>query len=87
MGEGAESVIGGAVFTRGADMKPKNSGQGGVQLRYRLENFDAELGLYAARYHDKTPQLYLTLDPAFNPSNVEARIDGVGSVRALFSAA
>lgn len=70
-GEGAESVrnlssLGipglGVVYARGADIKPRNQGQGGVQLRYRMAEIDSEFGLYAARYHDKSPQLYLATD-------------------------
>ena len=43
-------------FLRQSDMKAKDSGQGGVQLRFRLDETD--VGLYALRYHDKTPQIY-----------------------------
>ncbi len=39
------------------DVKPKNSGQGGMQLRWAPAGSDYEFGLYAARYHDKTPAL------------------------------
>lgn len=39
------------------DVKPKNNGQGGVQLRWAPGDGDYELGFYAARYHDKTPAL------------------------------
>jgi hypothetical protein len=37
------------------DLKPKNSGQGGVQLRWSPTGSEYEFGLYAAQYHDKTP--------------------------------
>ena len=37
------------------DLRPKDSGQGGVQLRWSPTGSDYEFGLYAARYHDKTP--------------------------------
>jgi hypothetical protein len=76
VGEGAESVVPPGIvspnglFNRRGDLEPKNSGQGGLQLRYRFESIDAELGLYAARYHDKTPQIYLTLDGGFNPDGL-----------------
>lgn len=68
-----------AAFYRGNDLDAEDSGQGGVQVRYRVADYD--LGLYAIRYHDKTPQLYgrlsvvdtpggpLVLDPSnFNPA-------------------
>jgi hypothetical protein len=37
----------------------RDSGQGGFQLRFRPEGSGVEFGLYAARYHDKGPQLYV----------------------------
>jgi hypothetical protein len=49
------------------DMKAKNSGQGGVQLKWTPSGTDVELGFYAARYHDKTPYFYLGFAPAFPP--------------------
>ncbi|MNZ44078.1 hypothetical protein D3C78_617000 [compost metagenome] len=63
-GEGSERMIvggpiipggGPAAFFRGQDEKAKDSGQGGLQVRWRTENVD--WGLYAIRFHDKTPQL------------------------------
>ena len=70
MGDGAERIIAGAnpvipggeplAFFREPDMKAKNSGQGGVQVRFRAGETD--FGLYAVRYHDKTPQLYIRPD-------------------------
>lgn len=44
---------------RNPDLDPKNSGQGGVQLRFRLPSGTTDYGLYAIRYHDKAPQLYI----------------------------
>jgi hypothetical protein len=37
------------------DLRPKDSGQGGVQLRWSPTGSDYEFGFYAANYHDKTP--------------------------------
>ncbi|MEO8058402.1 MAG: DUF1302 domain-containing protein [Burkholderiales bacterium] len=37
------------------DLRPKDAGQGGVQLRWSPTGSDYEFGFYAARYHDKTP--------------------------------
>lgn len=37
------------------DLKPKNSGQGGLQVRWSPTGSDYEFGFYAAQYHDKTP--------------------------------
>ena len=44
-----------AAFFHGKDKDAKDSGQGGVQLRWRTESVD--WGLYAIRFHDKSPQL------------------------------
>jgi len=38
-----------------ADLRPKDSGQGGVQLRWSPPGGDYEFGFYAVQYHDKTP--------------------------------
>ncbi len=43
-------------LTPAADQKPANSGQFGLQLKWRLDETD--LGFYVARYHDKGGQLY-----------------------------
>src|SRR5205823_4848052 len=39
------------------DLRPKDSGQGGVQLRWSPTGSDYEFGFYAAQYHDKTPEV------------------------------
>jgi len=59
-------IAGSYVLTPGADQKPRNSGQFGLQLKWRLDETD--LGLYVARYHDKGGQLYGNLNPAAAPS-------------------
>lgn len=41
---------------RGKDIEPGNSGQGGVQVRFKAG--DSEYGLYAANFHEKLPQFY-----------------------------
>jgi hypothetical protein len=43
----------------GPDQKPKDSGQFGLQLKWRVNEVD--LGFYFARYHDKDGQLYALL--------------------------
>jgi hypothetical protein len=59
-------ISGNYVLTPGADQKPKNSGQFGLQLKWRIDETD--LGVYVARFHDKSGQLYGNLDPAAPPS-------------------
>ncbi|MFJ7797115.1 DUF1302 domain-containing protein [Pseudomonas sp. NPDC096950] len=56
LGHGAgtvDSLTGPSV--NGGDIKARNSGQGGLQLRYKPDGTDYEFGLYAAQYNDKTP--------------------------------
>jgi hypothetical protein len=56
MGEAAEALVStpfGAAVARGEDFTPDDSGQWGMQLRYRPDSVDVELGFYAANYHDK----------------------------------
>lgn len=60
-----ETLIGqclaGAFLCRGAPRvgtdEPPSQGQGGVALRYFLEQAQTELGLYYVHYHSKTPVL------------------------------
>jgi hypothetical protein len=54
------------VLTRGRDLEPRNSGQFGLQFKWRLEETD--LGFYVARFHDKDGQLYGNINPAAPPS-------------------
>ena len=44
-------------FRRAADMKAGRSGQGGLQLKYRLDNPDIDLGFYALQYNDRNFQV------------------------------
>jgi hypothetical protein len=53
-----------ASFYRGSDIEAKDSGQWGVQLRYRSEALDTDFGLYAINYHDKNFQVQVR--PGFN---------------------
>jgi len=57
--------VGNFVLGPGGDRKPKNSGQFGLQLKWRLA--DTDLGFYAARYHDKGGQLYGQLNAQAAP--------------------
>ena len=61
LGDGGETLVppalaavaGQGPFYRMADIGAKDSGQGGVQLRWRWGETD--LGFYATRFHSKTP--------------------------------
>lgn len=51
----------------GSDIEARDSGQGGMQVRWAPDAVDAEFGFYAIRFHDKTPKLYMELAPAGPP--------------------
>jgi hypothetical protein len=70
--------IGPALF-RGKDITAKDSGQFGGQVRWRPEGSDLEFGFYATRYHDKTPQVYLS--PG---ENLDPTIGKVGEYRLVY---
>jgi hypothetical protein len=56
--DGSESLLlgpGVPPALRGPDLEARDSGQGGLQVRVRSDF--ADYGLYAIRYHAKTPQL------------------------------
>jgi len=61
----AGPIAGNYVLTPSGDTKPRNSGQFGAQLKWRIA--DTDLGFYAAKYHDKGGQLYSRLN-LFNPA-------------------
>ncbi|MBR0565626.1 DUF1302 domain-containing protein [Azoarcus sp. L1K30] len=65
--EGGEALLlgPGVYLHRGKDMKAKDSGQGGMQLRFK--SGDSEFGLYGAIFHDKMPQFYAR--PGVNAAN------------------
>lgn len=74
LGAGADRLLAGPITARRlGDREPKDSGQGGLQLRFR--GSDTDYGLYLIRYHEKTPQLVPLLapnpgpGPAFFPAN------------------
>jgi len=53
---------------RQPDQRPKNSGQGGMQLKLRVNETD--FGFYAIRFHQKTPQLTPWIGPVMPPDPV-----------------
>jgi Protein of unknown function (DUF1302) len=75
LGPGAERIQAGptAAFARQPDLDAKDSGQGGVQLRFRAPSIDTDFGLYAIRYHATTPSNINTalngVPPALVPSS------------------
>jgi len=61
---------------RQPDQRPKDSGQGGVQLKLRANETD--LGFYAIRFHQKTPQLTPWIGPVIPPDPVIGPVGPVG---------
>lgn len=57
-GEQAIVIPGAFAFSRGPDIKARNSGQGGAQVRWRPEDHAFEYGIYAVRFHAKGPVAY-----------------------------
>lgn len=68
MGDGSERLLlGPQPFSPSVPVRynePKDSGQGGVSVRFRLPNGNAEYGLYAIRFHAKTPTAHMRLGAA-----------------------
>lgn len=50
-----------------AAVRARDTGQGGIQVRWRPHDSETDLGFYAIRYHDKVPQQFLTLAPSGGP--------------------
>jgi hypothetical protein len=57
LGPGAERINAGPVgtFLRQPDVEARDSGQGGLQLRWRASDINTDFGLYAIRFHALTP--------------------------------
>lgn len=47
------------AFTHTRDHDAKNTGQGGLQFKWSPDGLGVDFGFYAARYHDKAPQVVL----------------------------
>ncbi|MFV3371990.1 DUF1302 domain-containing protein [Pseudomonas sp. NY15435] len=78
------------AFYHGNDKEAKDSGQGGLQVRWRTDTVD--WGVYAIRFHDKNPQLNVRPDFAnLNPLSGKAGEyywvypEGIESLGASFS--
>lgn len=67
LGPGAERINAGptGVFAYAGDLDARDRGQGGVQLRWRVDALDTDFGVYATRYHATGPSnIYTTLNGA-----------------------
>jgi hypothetical protein len=67
---------GNLAYDETKDLKPKDSGQGGVQLRWSPTGSDFEFGFYAAQYHDKTPEV-----PVFDFVNGNVHLAYASNIR------
>jgi len=67
---------GSLAYDESKDLKPKDSGQGGVQLRWSPTGSDYEFGFYAAQYHDKTPAV-----PVFDFVNGNVHLAYASNIR------
>ena len=65
-------------YDQSRDLKPHNSGQGGLQLRWTPKNSDYEFGFYAAQYHDKTPAV-----PVFDFANGNEHLAYASDIRTV----
>lgn len=87
VGDGAESAyFPTGRLIRGKDIEAKDSGQFGAQVKFSVE--DWEFGLYAAKYHDKTPIFYFrpaALIPGNDDSYVNVYAEDIKVYGASFS--
>lgn len=77
-------VAGNYLLSAGRDTKPSDQGQFGMQMKWRVDETD--LGLYAARYHDKAGQLYGNLN-VFNPTSSSWNYVFPGGIKTLGASA
>lgn len=65
---GGERIIAGpnTYFYRQSDDEP-DAGQFGLSLRWRPTDINLDLGIYAIRYNDKTPQVNVTPSGGYDP--------------------
>jgi hypothetical protein len=66
------------TYDASRDLRPENSGQGGVQLRWSPTGSDYEFGVYAAQYHDKTPAV-----PVFDFVNGNVHLAYASDIRTV----
>jgi hypothetical protein len=86
--EGGEWLWLGAAsgVPRGPDIRPRDSGQYGVQLRWQATSLDTDFGFFAVRFHSKEPQVYLRFTPGFVPQDYTlAYQEGIRAFGASFS--
>lgn len=83
VGAGAEWFLPGVIPVQKGSAS--DSGQFGAQVRFRPGGGDVEYGFYAAKYHDKNPQLYLDLGAGPAGTLKHLYIEDVKTAGASFS--
>jgi len=70
LGPGAERINAGptGTFLRQPDLEAKDTGQGGVQLRWNVAAIETDIGFYAIRYHATGPSNNWTTLSGFPPA-------------------
>ena len=70
LGPGAERINAGptGTFLRQPDLEAKDTGQGGVQLRWNVAAIETDIGFYAIRYHATGPSNNRTTLSGFPPA-------------------
>ena len=66
------------AYDASKDLRPKDSGQGGLQLRWSPTGSDYEFGFYVAQYHDKTPAV-----PVFDFVNGNVHLAYAKNIRTI----
>ncbi|MDD0837754.1 DUF1302 domain-containing protein [Curvibacter sp. HBC61] len=94
LGPGAERIMTSpsTAFAARPDLGARNTGQGGLQLRWRAPAIDTDFGLYAIRFHaTSASNIYNTLSgfpPALTPSSYRwAYHEGIRAYGASFAKA
>lgn len=62
-----------AAFYRGVDKWAKDSGQGGIAVRFHA--VDTDFGIYALQWHSKSPQIYIKPAVVTTPSGATVVVD------------
>ncbi|MCB1741104.1 MAG: DUF1302 domain-containing protein [Gammaproteobacteria bacterium] len=57
------------AFYRAADIAADDSGQGGLQLRWRVNSIGTDFGVYVTRYHDRNFQTYVRPGAGIGPGS------------------
>jgi len=74
IGNGAEAYAAAAGGNVPTGSKPRSTGQYGIALRYKPKDLNANFGLYAMQYHDKSPSIQINSAGAAQYTYLEDRL-------------